>query len=206
MEKILDVYCENYDEEHPLICMDEAAKQITADVEPALPMSPGRRRREDHHYERKGVRALFLFFDPLRGWRRVSTRESRTRIDWAEEVRTLLEEDYPRAKTVTLVCDNLNTHDIASLYHAFAAQPAHDLSRRLRIVHTPVNGSWLNMAEMELSILTRQCIGRRFESASAMEKAIADWQRKRNEQPTTATWRFQTPTARIKLQHLYPNG
>lgn len=206
MEKILDVYCEEYDETHPLICMDEAAKQITADVEPALPMTPGQPRREDHHYERKGVRALFMFFDPLRGWRRVTSRESRTRIDWAEEIRGLLTEDYPHAEVVTLVCDNLNTHDIASLYHAFDAATAHALARRLRIVRTPINGSWLNMAEMELSVLTRQCIGRRFDSIKQMESEIRAWQQRRNKLATPATWRFKTKNARIKLKQLYPNG
>ena len=154
MEQVLDVYCETYDERHPLICMDEAAKQVTADVESALPMTPGRVRREDHHYERKGVQALLAFFAPLQGWRRVSSRDQRTRRDWAEEVRELLEVDYPQAKLVTLVCDNLNTHDIASLYATFDAVTAHRLARRLRIVHTPRNGSWLNMAEIELSVLT----------------------------------------------------
>lgn len=185
--------------------MDEAAKQIVSDVEPALPMTPGQPRREDHHYDRKGVRALFLFFDPLRGWRRVSSRESRTRLDWAEEIRQLLDQDYPKAKLVTLVCDNLNTHNIASLYYAFTAQTAHRLVQRLRIVHTPVNGSWLNMAEMELSVLTRQCIGRRFESVAQMEKSIGAWQRQRNKIATPAHWRFKTQDARIKLQTLYPN-
>jgi hypothetical protein len=205
MEKILDVYCENYDEAHPLICMDEAAKQITSDVEPALPMSPGRPRREDHHYQRQGVRAVFLFFDPLRGRRRVSSREGRTRWDWAEEVRQLLEEDYPQAQRVTLVCDNLNTHDIASLYLAFDAPTAHRLARRLRLEHTPRKGSWLNMAEMELSVLTRQCIGRRFRSAEQMEAAMAAWQGDRNQAGLGAQWRFTTADARIKLRHLYPN-
>lgn len=204
MEKILDVYRENYDEERPLICMDEAAKQITSDIEPALPMSPGRPRREDHHYQRQGVRALFMFFDPLRGWRRVSSREGRTRWDWAEEVRRLLEEDYPQAKRLTLVCDNLNTHDIASLYTAFDAPTAHRLARRLRLEHTPRHGSWLNMAEMELSVLTRQCIGRRFASAERMDAAISAWQANRNRNRLGATWRFTTANARIKLRSLYP--
>lgn len=205
LEKILDVYCETYDEEHPLICMDEAAKQVVSDVEPALPMSPGRVRREDHHYERQGVRAVFLFFDPIRGWRRVRSREGRTRWDWAEEVRALLEDDYPHAKRVTLVCDNLNTHDIASLYVAFDAVTAHRLARRLRIEHTPRNGSWLNMAEMELSVLTRQCIGRRFRSAEQMEVAIAAWEQERNRLGIGARWRFTTNDARIKLRRLYPD-
>jgi hypothetical protein len=204
MEKILDVYSEPYDELHPLICMDEASKQITSDVEPALPMSPGQPRREDHHYQRKDVRAVFIFFDPLRGWRRVASCESRTRVDWAEQVRRLLTRDYPKAKRVTLVCDNLNTHDIASLYTAFDAPTAHALAQRLRIEHTPRNGSWLNMAEIELSVLTRQCIGRRFDHPEQMAQAMKRWQRDRNRLRCPATWRFTTSDARIKLQSLYP--
>lgn len=204
MEEILDVYQETHDEATPLICMDEAAKQVTADVEPALPMAPGQPRREDHHYERKDVQALFLFFDPLRGWRRVSSRDSRTRVDWAEEVRRLLEEDYPHAKYITLVCDNLNTHNLASLYTAFPPELAHRLARRLRLKHTPRNGSWLNMAEMELSILTRQCIGRRFENTDEMKSHIAAWQAARNEAKLGANWRFTTEAARVKLKTLYP--
>ena len=204
LEKILDVYAEKYDDTHPLICMDEAAKQVVADVEPALPMAPGQPRREDHHYERKGVRALFLFVDPIRGWRRVSSRDRRTGVDWAHEVRHLLEVDYPKAERVTLVCDNLNTHDRASLYAAFDAETANRLARRLRIEHTPRNGSWLNMAEMELSILTRQCIGRRFDSVTQMDEQIAAWQKTRNDQKHGADWRFTTADARIKLKGLYP--
>lgn len=184
--------------------MDEASKQVLSDVEPAWPMSPGHPRREDYHYARQDVRAVFMFFDPLRGWRRVSNRESRTRRDWAHEVQQLLDVDYPHAELVTLVCDNLNTHDIASLYVTFAAETAHRLTRRLRIVHTPRNGSWLNMAEMELSILGRQCINRRFESSEAMSEAIAAWQTARNEQALGANWRFTTADARIKLKSLYP--
>ena len=204
MEQILDVYCETFDKTHPLICMDEAAKQVTADVEPALPMTPGQPRREDHHYSRKGVRSLFLFFDPIRGWRRVSSRARRTRKDWAEEVRQLLEVDYPHAEKVTLVCDNLNTHDIASLYATFEAETAHRLTKRLRLKHTPRNGSWLNMAEMELSIMTRQCIDRRFESTTEMDHALRAWQRHRNAKHLGANWQFKTTDARIKLRHLYP--
>jgi hypothetical protein len=204
MEKILDVYSAKYDATHPLICMDEAAKQIVADVEPALPLSPGQPRREDHHYRRAGVRAIFLFFDPIRGWRRVVSRESRTRMDWAQEVKCLIDEDYPDAQQITLVCDNLNTHDIASLYTAFDAATAHRLTKRLCLAHTPRNGSWLNMAEMELSILSRQCINRRFDSASQMDQQIEAWQRERNQKKLGANWRFTTSDARIKLKNLYP--
>jgi hypothetical protein len=204
MEQVLDVYCEPYDDAHPLVCMDEAAKQVTSDVEPALPMTPGQPRREDPHYERQGVQAIFAFVDPLRGWRRVAHRDSRTRHDWAEEVRQLLDEDYPQAERVTLVCDNLNTHDIASLYARFDAATAHRLARRLRIEHTPRNGSWLNMAEIELSILTRQSLGRRFASVAEMGDAIAAWQHQRNAAHSGIRWRFTTADARIKLRTLYP--
>lgn len=204
MERVLDVYHEQYNEEHPLICMDEASKQVVADVEPALPMSPGRPRREDHHYQRKDVRALFMFFNPIDGWRRVSSRVSRTREDWAEEVQTLVEEDFPKAKLITLVCDNLNTHDIASFYARFAEEAAHQLAKKLRIVHTPRNGSWLNMAEIELSILSRQCIDRRFSSTQEMETEISKWQTNRNRKKLGANWRLTTQDARTKLKSLYP--
>lgn len=204
MERLLDVYQETYDQTNPLICMDEAAKQLVADVELALPMSPGHPRREDHHYQRKGVRALFMFFDPIRGWRRVSSRQRRTRIDWAEEVKRLIEQDYPQAARVTLVCDNLNTHDIASLYAAFDAATAHRIARRLRLVHTPRNGSWLNMAEMELSVMTRQCINRRFDDAEEMECEINAWTQRRNNDGIGANWQFKADNARVKLKCLYP--
>ena len=205
MEEVLDTYHAAYDATHPLICMDEAAKTIHADVEPALPLAPGRPRREDHHYERQGVQAIFCFFNPLRGWRRVSARDSRTRWDWAEEVRRLLDEDYPDAAVVTLVCDNLNTHHVGSLYAAFDAATAHRLARRLRLVYTPRNGSWLNVAEVELSVLTRQCIGRRFADAAELAGAMAAWERTRNAAGVGADWRFTTADARIKLRGLYPN-
>ncbi|MCA8989339.1 MAG: IS630 family transposase [Planctomycetaceae bacterium] len=204
MEKVLDIYQETYDETHVLICMDEASKQVVADVEPALPMCVGQPRREDHHYERKDVRALFLFFDPIGGWRRVSNRRSRTREDWAEEVRTLIEVDYAHAEQITLVMDNLNTHDIASFYATFDAALAHRLARKLRIVQTPRNGSWLNMAEIELSILSRQCLNRRFNSVEQMQREIEAWQTERNDHQLGANWRFTTSNARTKLKSLYP--
>jgi hypothetical protein len=184
--------------------MDEAAKQVTGDVFDPLPESPGRQRREDHHYRRQGVRAIFLFFDPLRGWRRVSSRESRARQDWGEEVRRLVEEDYPEADEITLVCDNLNTHDIASLYTAFPAETAHRISRKLRLELTPRHGSWLNMAESELGVLSRQCLDRRFSSCEQMEEEISQWNADRNATGTGAQWRFTTADARVKLRRLYP--
>jgi hypothetical protein len=204
MEEVLDVYTAEHSDEEPLICMDEAAKQVVSDVIAPLPMEPGKPRREDHHYGREGTRAVFLFVDPLAGWRRVSSREHRTQVDWAEEVRTLLEEDYPHARKVKLVCDNLNTHHVGSLYKAFPAEVAHRLARRLEIHYTPRNGSWLNMAEIELSALSRQCLNRRFESPARMEGELAAWEAARNSEASRIEWRFTTKDARVKLRHLYP--
>lgn len=204
METVLDVYTAEHTEEEPLIAMDEAAKQLIADVREPIPMAPGRPRREDYHYERRGVQALFLFFDPRRGWRRVSCRDSRTRVDWAEEIKRLLDKDYPHARKVKLVCDNLNTHSIASLYEAFPAAEAHRLARRLEIIHTPRNGSWLNIAEIELSVLERQCLDRRIGSVDELAAACAAWERDRNSDASRVIWRFKTEDARVKLRHLYP--
>lgn len=205
MEAILDVYQETYDEKRPLICMDEASRQVLSDVRPPLPMKPGAPKRVDDKYERQEVRSLLMFYDPLAGWRRVGCRESRTRTDWALEVQHLLDVDYPQAELVTLVCDNLNTHDLSSLYFALDADTAGRLRRRIRLVHTPKNGSWLNMAEMELSLLSRQCLGsRRFATAAAMDAEIHAWQTDRNSRHCGTNWRFTTADARIKLKSLYP--
>jgi hypothetical protein len=204
MEQVLDVYAAPPDPAVPLLCMDEASKQLTADVAEPIPASPGHVAKEDHHYERCGVQAIFMFFDPARGWRRVSCRDSRTRVDWAEEVRRLLEEDYPDAPRVRLVCDNLNTHHIASLYAAFPAEQAHRLARRLELVHTPRHGSWLNVAEIELSVLSRQCLDRRIGSPGELAGECAAWQRSRNADGSRVVWRFTTKDARVKLRHLYP--
>jgi hypothetical protein len=204
MEQVLDVYAADHSEDEPLICMDEAAKQMTTDVEPAVAMTPGHAAKQDYHYERQGVRAIFLFFNPIRGWRRVSGRDSRTRLDWAEEIRRLLDEDYPKARKVKLMCDNLNTHSIASLYEAFPAEEAHRLARRLEIIHTPRSGSWLNVAEIELSVLARQCLGRRLGSAAEVDSECAAWERDRNAEGSRVIWRFTTADARVKLRHLYP--
>lgn len=204
MEDVLDLYAQAHSDDEPLICMDEASKQLLRDVEEATPMSPGRPRREDYHYERRGVQALFLFFDPIRGWRRVEACDSRTRIDWAEQIRRLLDEDYPRARKVKLVCDNLNTHSIASLYEAFPAAEAHRLARRLEIHYTPRNGSWLNVAEIELSVLAKQCLDRRIGTAAELKAEVASWVASRNADHSRVVWKFTTAEARVKLRHLYP--
>lgn len=204
MEEVLDLYAAAHTAEEPLICMDEASKQLLRDVAEPVPLAAGRPCREDYHYERRGTQALFMFFDPLRGWRRVSSRDSRTRLDWAEEIRRLLDEDYPQARRVKLVCDNLNTHAIASLYEAFPAAEAHRLARRLEIHYTPRNGSWLNVAEIELSVLARQCLERRLGDVAELHKEVEAWARERNTESVGVIWRFTTDEARIRLRHLYP--
>lgn len=205
MEQVLEVYQRHYDDKNLLICMDEASRQILADLVDPLPMEPGKKRRVDDKYVRQGVRSLFMFYNPIGGWRRVGCRDSRTRTDWAEEIRQLLEQDFPAAEHITLVCDNLNTHDFASLYHAFDAELAATLRRRLELVFTPKNGSWLNMAEMELSLLSRQCLGdRRFATASELDQQIEAWQAERNLLACGTKWRFTTDDARVKLRSLYP--
>jgi len=204
MEDVLDVYARAYSDAEPLICMDEASKQLLRDAAESIPLSPGRPAREDYHYERRGTQAIFMFFDPVGGWRRVEATDSRTRVDWAEQVRTLLDIDYPRARKVTLVCDNLNTHSIASLYEAFPAEEAHRLARRLDIHYTPRNGSWLNVAEIELSVLSRQCLNRRLGSPEDLKRELAAWQGDRNAARAAVQWRLTTADARIRLRSLYP--
>ena len=205
MEDVLDVYAGQHSEEEPLICMDEARKQLLQDERSVEPMAPGRPAREDYHYERNGTQAIFMFFNPVSGWRRVSCRDNRTRVDWAEEIRRLLDEDYPRARKVKLICDNLNTHSIASLYEAFPAAEAHRLRERLEIHYTPRSGSWLNVAEIELGVLSRQCLNRRIANAADLDRELAAWEKQRNVEANVVQWRFTTADARIRLKHLYPH-
>jgi len=204
MEEVLDVYAAEHSVEEPLICMDEACKQLVRDEQPPLTLKSGRPVREDYHYERRGTQAIFMFFNPIAGRRRVSCRDSRTRVDWAEEIRRLLDEDYPHASKVKLVCDNLNTHTKASLYEAFPAAEAHRLARRLEIIYTPRNGSWLNVAEIELGVLSRQCLDRRIGSPLDLRRETAAWQTDRNTNHSRVLWRFTIDDARAKLQRLYP--
>jgi DDE superfamily endonuclease len=205
MEEVLDTYQASYDDEHPLIAMDEASRQLLSDAFDPLPLKPGRPKRVDDKYDRHGTCSLFMFCNPISGWRRVGCRDSRTAYDWAEEVRHLLEVDYPHAELVTLVCDNLNTHHLSSLYKAFDAETAGRLRRRLRLVHTPVNGSWLNIAEMELSVMSRQCLGkRRFGTKTEMASALDAWATDRNAKKAGTRWQFTTADARVKLKALYP--
>ncbi len=204
MEQVLDAYAWPLNADEPLVSMDEASKELHAQVRPPQPMKPGRPLREDDKYERHGTRAVFMFFAPLLGWRRVSASEHRTRIDWAHQIRHLLEKDFPHARLIHLICDNLNTHQMASLYEAFPPAEAHRLMQRLHLIYTPRNGSWLNVAEIELSILSRQCLNRRIGEAPTLERHLRAWNLTRNHQAAKATWQFTTPDARIKLRHLYP--
>ena len=167
-------------------------------------MAAGRPAREDYHYERRGTQAIFCFFDPNRGWRRLAVGDSRTAVDWAERVRVLLEGDYPQARVVKLGCDHLNTHTAAALYEAFPAEQARAPARRLEIHYTPVHGSWLNVAEIELSVLSRQCLDRRIPDRPALVGEVSAWEGARNRASVRVNWQFTTADARVKLKQLYP--
>lgn len=205
MEQVLDVYQQPYDPRQPVICMDESSKQVLCDVRAPLPMQPGHTRKEDYHYQRQGVWNLFVAFEPACGKRDVTVTERRTRVDWAHYVRKIVDELYPQAERITLVCDQLNTHSIASLYEAFAPAEARRIARKLALVHTPKHGSWLNMAEIEFSALSRQCLERRLPDHATLVQEVAAWTAARNHAHTTVQWRFTTADARIKLASLYPN-
>lgn len=204
MEQVLEVYQRPEDLMRPVVAMDERPVQLLEDLRSPVPAKPGRIARRDYEYKRINVVSAFLFTNPLQGWRRVSVRERRTAIDWAEEVKYLLDAVYPEAQRLTLVCDNLNTHKIASLYKAFPANEALRLSSRLELVHTPKHGSWLNIAEIELSIFSRQCLNRRIPDLQTLRSETQAWQKHRNQTANRVDWQFTTQDARIKLKRLYP--
>lgn len=204
MEEILDLYTQPFDPKRPLVCMDERPMQLLKETRMPLPPRPGRPARFDHEYERNGTAVHFLFTEPLKGWRKANVRERRTALDWAEEMRILLEEDYPEAEKVIAVMDNLNTHKIASFYEAFPAEQARRLASRLEIHYTPKHGSWLNIAECELSVLVGQCLNRRLGNIKTVRRETAAWERERNASQKGVDWRFTKEKARIKLKHLYP--
>jgi hypothetical protein len=204
MEDVLDVYHRPYDEKRPMICLDEASKQLIGEVIEPIPAEPGRPERFDYEYTRNGTANLFMVSEPLTGWRHVEVTDRRTAVDFAELVRDLVEEVYPDAEKVVLVMDNLNTHKLASLYQAFPPERARRIAERLEIHHTPKHGSWLNMAEIELSVLARQCLDRRIETREELEREVAAWEEERNERGVEIRWRFTTADARIKLRRLYP--
>jgi transposase len=204
MEDVLSVYKRAFDPEETLICMDETSKQLIAETRNPVPTAPGRPGRYDYEYKRNGVCNLFMFFEPLAGKRQVSVTDRRTKSDWAMQIKQLLDVHYPKAKKVTLVMDNLNTHKGSSLYEVFEPSEARRLLDRLRIHYTPKHGSWLNMAEIELSVLSRQCLGRRIPDKKSLANEVTAWQNKRNTVEAKVDWRFTNDDARIKLKRLYP--
>jgi hypothetical protein len=203
MEDVLETYALPYDENIPLICMDEQPVQLLGDVYKALTMKRGRIIREDYEYERRGTCSIFMFTEPLKGWRHVSVRSRRTKKDWAEQVKELLDVYYPEAAKIRLVMDNLNTRDISSLYETYPPAEALRLAKRLEIHHTPKHGSWLNIAEIELSAMTIQCLNRRITTKEILAQEVAAWEQSRNAAAKNVDWHFSTSTARGKLKWLY---
>jgi len=204
MEDVLDVYHRPYDEKRPVVAVDEASKQLVGEAVQPIPAQPGRPERFDYEYVRNGTANLFMISEPLVGWRHVMVTERRTAKDFAEVVRWLAEDVYPEAERVVLVMDNLNTHKLASLYEAFEPEQARRIAERIEVHHTPRHGSWLNVAEIELSVLSRQCLDRRIESVDELREELEPWYEERNDRAVGVKWRFTTADARIKLRRLYP--
>ena len=204
MEDVLDVYARPWAPTAPMVCMDEKPYQLLGHARDLVPAAPGRDRREDSEYVRRGTCSIFVWVEPLAGRRRVVARRQRTRIDWAHEVDRLLTHDYPDAERVVLVMDNLNTHTLGSLYQAFEPTKARALAEPLEVHHIPRHGSWLNIAEIELSALTRQCLDRRIDDLDILNAELADWQDATNADQRQVNWHFTTNDARTRLRHLYP--
>ncbi len=204
MEDVLDVYQRPFDPVHPVVCMDEQPIQLHAEVREPIPAQPGRPDRHDFEYTRNGVVCGFMFTEPLGQWRRITISKTRTKNDWAHQVHHLLDVDYPDAEKVILVCDNLNTHVPGALYETFPPEKAKNLLSRLEIHHTPKHGSWLTIAEIELSALTRQCLKRRIPTIEALRAETTTWNRQRNQAHKGVDWQFTTDDARGRLKRLYP--
>jgi hypothetical protein len=205
MEDVLEVYHRPYDQHFPVVCMDEKPYQLLADAREAIPLSlDNPTLKEDSEYVRHGTCSIFIWTEPLRAWRRAFALPQRTRKDWAAQVKELLTVDYPDAEKVVLVMDNLNTHNIASLYLAFPPAEALAYAKRLELHYTPKHGSWLNIAEIELSVLGRQCLARRIDELGLLNEELAAWQSSRNESEGTVRWQFTTDEARVRLYGLYP--
>lgn len=205
MEDVLEVYTRPYDPRRPQVCLDETSKQLVAETRTPLPAAPGQPERVDYEYERQGTANLFMVFEPLAGQRRVKVTERRTAVDFAHLIQELVDEQYPQAEKIVLVMDNLNTHTLASLYEAFPPAEARRLMERLELHYTPKHGSWLNMAETELSVLATQCLDRRIPNPRTLTQEVAAWERQRNTAKCRVDWRFTTQDARIKLKRLYPS-
>ena len=205
MEDVLEVYIRPLDPKRPQVCMDELSKQLVGETRTPIPAAPRQPERCDYEYVRNGVGNLFIFFEPLAGWREVKVTERRTMVDWAYAVRDLVDVHFPEAEMIVLVMDNLNTHGIGSLYEAFPPAEARRIAKKLEIHHTPKHGSWLNMAESELSILARQCLNQRIPDLEQLRREVSAWQDERNQAETPMIWRFMTEDARIRLARLYPS-
>jgi transposase len=205
MEEVLEVYTSTEDPDYPLVCFDEASKQLVKETRLPQPVEPGKPAREDYEYERNGTANLFMFFAPMTGWRHVEVTEQRTQIDYAQQMKWLVDKGFPDAIKIRVVQDNLNTHVKASLYKAFKAEEARRILNRLEFHYTPKHGSWLNMAEIELSVLSRQCLDRRIPDQETLRIEVKAWEEKRNDKSDTVGWRFTTEDARVKLKHLYPS-
>jgi DDE superfamily endonuclease len=205
MEDVLEVYHRPYDALRPLVCLDEASKQLVGETVLPIPATPGQPERFDYEYVRHGTANLFMVSEPLLGWRAVQVTERRTAKDYAEVLRWLAEDIHPEAAVIVLVQDNLNTHTLASLYEAFPPEQARRLAERFEVHYTPKHGSWLNVAEIELSVLSRQCLDRRIGSAGELRGEVGAWEAERNERAVEVRWRFTTAEARIKLHRLYPS-
>jgi transposase len=205
MEDVLEVYTRPHNPLRPVVCMDETSKQLLRDTRRSLPMEPGRVERKDYEYERGGVANVFMFLEPLAGRRWIDITEYRTKRDWARQIEELVDVRYPEAERIVLVMDNLNTHTPASLYEAFCPEEARRIAEKLEIHYTPKHGSWLNMAEIELSVLSRQCLERRVPDFETLQSEARAWQDRRDTAGITIDWRFTTEDARIKLKRLYPS-
>lgn len=205
MEDVLDVYKRPADPEHPVVCFDETPVQLVSEKRVPLPAEPGKPERYDYEYRREGVANLFMFFAPLQNWRHVEITERRTKADWSECMRTLVDDLFPEAETITVVQDQLNTHNPAALYEFFEPAEAKRILDRLEFHFTPKHGSWLNMAEIELSALSRQCLDRRIPNQATLAQETTAWETERNSNGATVNWRFTTGDARIKLKRLYPS-
>ena len=204
MEDVLEVYHRPYDEKRPVVAVDEASKQLVGEVVQPIPAQPGQPERFDYEYARNGTANLFMISEPLAGWRHVMVTARRTAKDFACVLRWLAEDVYPEAERVVLVMDNLNTHKLASLYEAFEPEQARRIAERFEVHHTPKHGSWLNVAEIELSVLSRQCLDRRIESVDELREQLEPWYEERNDRAVGIKWRFTTADARIRLRRLYP--
>lgn len=204
MEDLLALYAEPFSPARPVVCTDEASKQLVGELKQPLPAVPGHAKRVDYEYRRNGTVSIFVFVQPRGGWRMVSITDHRARTDWALQVRELLDVHFPDAELVRLVLDNLNTHTLVSLYEAFEAPEARRLAQRLELHYTPKHASWLNIAENEISVLSFQCLDRRIEDREEFEREVAAWERERNEKRVEVNWKFTVDMARVKLSRVYP--